>query len=66
MRKKAEFYAAFDTRYSWLLVLWDAFESMSPWLQDSSVLEIWPDNDYCKLTVMNGNVHYEGEGFWFV
>jgi len=63
--ENGSFYAAFDTRYSWLTLLWDSFEAMFPWLQDDSALEIWQDNDYCKLSIENGSLHFEGEGFWY-
>ncbi len=63
--EQGKFYAAFDASYSWLTLLWDAFKAMSPSLQDASTLEIWPDNDYCRLTVKNGTLHFEGEGFWY-
>ncbi len=65
VEEQGSFYSAFDASYSWLTLLWDAFKAMTPSLLEGSTLEIWPDNDYCRLTVMNGTISFEGEGFWY-
>lgn len=45
---------AFECCYGWERVMIDAFKKIAPTLENKSVLWIWPDNDYDKCIVQDG------------
>lgn len=44
----------FDATYSWEMVLADMFKTLTPFIEDGSILWIYPDNDYDKFVVRDG------------
>lgn len=44
----------FDASYGWESVMMNMFEVIAPYLKDNSELLIYPDEDYDKLVVKNG------------
>lgn len=44
----------FDASYGWESVMMNMFEVIAPYLKDNSELLIYPDEDYDKLIVKNG------------
>ena len=47
-------YADFDASYGWESVMMEAFEDISPFLEDGSSIKIWPDNGCDYGVVENG------------
>ena len=48
----------FDASYSWKSVMYDAFDAIAPFLKDGSIFECWPDNDYVRGVVKDGEVEW--------
>lgn len=46
--------SGFDASYGWESVMMDAFDKIAPFLEDGSVIVIYPDSDYDKAEVING------------
>ena len=44
----------FDASYGWESVMMDMFEVITPYISDGSEILIYPDNDYDRLVVRNG------------
>lgn len=44
----------FDASYGWESVMMEMFEVIAPYVKDGSELLIYPDEDYDKLVVKNG------------
>ena len=56
MQTEDEFYSCFDATYSWEWVMMEVFEVMSPYLEDGSSLEIYPDYGRDLLVIENDEV----------
>lgn len=49
----------FDASYGWEGVMMDAFERIAPYLEDGSMIKIYPDCGVDKGTVVNGIVTWK-------
>lgn len=56
---KGWLYSGFNASYGWESVMMDAFERIAPYLEDGSLIKIYPDCGVDKGTVVNGIVTWK-------